>query len=219
MIGYDVKKNFDFPYVSLSITEFWRRWHISLGTWFREYVYIPLGGNRKGFFKTLRNLFVVFLLTGIWHGAGLGYLLWGITHGVCAVIERSIRDKKFYQKIPKVVKWAATMFVVFIGWQTFRLPDMGQLVGFFKIMLGLTSFEMITFTWEYYFTTRIVVMILIGCIGATLFSRKFFETSLAKVNQNKALFALQEVGILLLLILSVIYIVNSTYSPFIYFQY
>ena len=219
MMGFDVKKNFDFPYVSLSISEFWRRWHISLGTWFREYVYIPLGGNRKGFLKTLRNLFIVFLLTGIWHGAGLGYLLWGIMHGVCVVLERCVRNKRSYQKVPAVLKWAATMFIVFLGWQTFRLPDTTQLIEFFKVMFGMTRFDMITFTWEYYFTVRVWVMIIVGCLGATVLSFKFFVDLKEKINQNKVLYTIQEAGVLVLMILSVLYIVNSTYSPFIYFQY
>ena len=219
MMGFTVKANFNFPYVSLSITEFWRRWHISLGTWFREYVYIPLGGNRKGVLKTLRNLFIVFLLTGIWHGAGLGYLLWGIMHGICVVVERCIRNKKFYQKIPSVLKWGVTMFIVFLGWQTFRLPDMEQLINFFKIMMGITHFDTITFTWKYYFTFRVGIMIVIGCLGATFFSLKLFDRVKSQIRQSKFLFAVQEIGVLALFVLSVVYIVNSTYSPFIYFQY
>lgn len=87
LFGFKIKENFNFPYISKSISEFWRRWHISLGTWFREYLYIPLGGNRRGILKTLRNLFIVFLFTGIWHGAGWNYILWGVINGLCVVFE------------------------------------------------------------------------------------------------------------------------------------
>ena len=126
MFGFKLKENFSFPYLSTSITEFWRRWHISLGTWFREYVYIPLGGNRKGFYRTLVNLFIVFLITGVWHGAGAGYLCWGIAHGICIVAERCVRDKKLYKMIPGVVKWAVTTLIVMLGWQVFHIAGMSE---------------------------------------------------------------------------------------------
>lgn len=167
----------------------------------------------------MRNLFIVFLITGIWHGAGIGYLLWGITHGICVVIERCVRDKELYKRIPAVLKWAVTMFIVFSGWQVFRLPDTEQLLKFLSIMFGTVSFETITFTWKWYFTTRVVVMMLIGSLGATVLNFELFRNLYKKINTNALTFILQEIVILLLLILSVLYIVNSTYSPFIYFQY
>lgn len=107
VFGFNVAENFNFPYRSLSITEFWRRWHISLGNWFKEYVYIPLGGNRKGKKRTLCNLFIVFFITGVWHGAGMGYLFWGVLHGVCVLGERCLKDTSFYNKIPSYIKWLA----------------------------------------------------------------------------------------------------------------
>ena len=122
-LAFRFKENFNFPYTSLSITEFWRRWHISLGTWFREYLYIPLGGNRKGKGRTLVNLGIVFLTTGIWHGAGWNYIWWGALNGFFMIIERLSKDKTLYKKVPNAIKWIATMVIVFFSWQLFRFPS------------------------------------------------------------------------------------------------
>lgn len=219
MFGFNLKENFSFPYISTSITEFWRRWHISLGTWFREYIYFPLGGNRKGFYRTLVNLFIVFLVTGIWHGSGWGYLCWGIMHGICVVVERCIREKKFYQRIPKVIKWAVTMFIVMMGWQVFRLSGLSACIDFGKIMLGLTSFESINFTWQYYFTRKVVILALIGFLGATLLAWEKIKSLYQKIAALKSGFFIQEVLLLIVFVICILFIVNSTYSPFIYFQY
>ena len=120
LFGFEFKENFNFPYLSQSISEFWRRWHISLGTWFREYVYFPLGGSRVALGKTLRNLLIVFALTGIWHGAGWNYFLWGGANGLLVVIERIIQNKSFYKNVPNVIKYGFTMLVVLLLWQCFR---------------------------------------------------------------------------------------------------
>ncbi len=116
LFGIRCKENFDFPYRSCSITEFWRRWHISLGTWFREYVYIPLGGSRMGQRRTLLNLAIVFLLTGIWHGAGWSYVLWGGINGACVLSEKILWDRPLYQKMPKLLKWGVTSIITMFCW-------------------------------------------------------------------------------------------------------
>lgn len=219
MFGFKFKENFDFPYVSCSITEFWRRWHISLGTWFREYIYIPLGGNRKGRTRTLVNLFIVFLVTGIWHGAGWNYICWGILNGICIVVERCIKDKKIYQRIPQVIKWAVTMFIVLISWQIFRFPDMKNTAEFFGIMFGGIHFESLNFIYPYYFTMKIIVLMIIGIVGAVLFQSKSAERLQCRIKESKVLYGLQEVVLLVFMVVAVIFIVSSTYSPFIYFQY
>ena len=126
LFGFEVKDNFNFPYLSKSISEFWRRWHISLGSWFREYVYFPLGGSRAGYHRTLRNLAIVFTLTGIWHGAGWNYVLWGLVNGALVVLERVIQEKRFYQRTPNCVKWFATMVIVMIFWQFFRFSNVSD---------------------------------------------------------------------------------------------
>lgn len=219
LFGFRLKENFNFPYISKSITEFWRRWHISLGTWFREYLYIPLGGNRKGTIKTLRNLFIVFLFTGIWHGAGWNYILWGVINGLCVVFERCVRDKKWYVKIPGAVKWFVTMFIVFISWEIFRLPYLSDIKQYLGIMLGQVNFEYIDLTCLYFFDKRAVILMAIGIIGATLLGSKYCKKAEEMVNRKPALYIVQELGVFLLGIIVVLCMVNSTYSPFLYFQY
>ncbi|MBA4701242.1 MAG: MBOAT family protein [Ruminococcus sp.] len=219
LFGFRFKENFHFPYISASITEFWRRWHISLGTWFREYIYIPLGGNRKGKIRTLVNLFIVFLVTGIWHGAGWNYILWGALNGMCMLIERCIRDKKFYVRIPYVVKWGVTMFIVLISWQIFRIASLSDGADSLKIMFGITGFSSVNFTFAYYFTPKMITLAVFGILGATAFHKKCFYNIYSKVNESRILFVIQEVALFGIMILAVMFIINSTYSPFIYFQY
>ncbi len=218
ILGFSCKENFHFPYRSLSITEFWKRWHISLGAWFREYVYIPLGGNRRGLARTLLNLGVVFALTGIWHGASWKYMIWGAVNGILVMAERVYMKKPFYQKVPSIVKWAGTMMIVMLFWQFFRFPlaqDAYECIG----SLFRHSHADPLFTWRYFLDTKLMAMIAIGIFGATVLGSPRIKAGWDRVAQTKAGFALQEAVLLVLLMLSVIAIVSSTYSPFIYFQY
>lgn len=219
MFGFRFEENFDFPYVSLSITEFWRRWHISLGAFFREYLYFPLGGNRKGFPCTLRNIGIVFLVSGIWHGAGFGYLCWGMMHGTCQIIERCLKDKPVYQKTPKAIKYLFTMFVVMIGWEFFRLGSFTATYDFIKVMLGVTAFDWIPYTWQYFFTPKTITLMMIGIMGATVFSLRPLRDIWKKASQNRALYVGKIAVLFALMVISVLFMVNSNYSPFIYFQY
>ena len=218
VLGFDCKENFNFPYRSLSITEFWKRWHISLGSWFREYVYIPMGGNRRGLARTLLNLGVVFALTGIWHGASWKYIVWGAVNGILVIAERIYMRKPFYQKVPAVIKWAGTMFVVMLFWQFFRFPlaqDAYECIG----RMFRHSPDSVLFTWRYFLDTKLMVLLVVGISGATVLGSPRIKNCWRKVSQTGAGFALQEAVLMVLLLLSVIAIVSSTYSPFIYFQY
>lgn len=219
LFGFEFKENFQFPYVSSSISEFWRRWHISLGTWFREYLYFPLGGSKKGRNRTLVNLFIVFLVTGLWHGAGWNYILWGVLNGICVIIERCIQEKKFYIKTPYLIKWAITMFIVMISWLIFMSPDLTVAVDFMKLMFGFTSSEFVNFSYAYFFTLKNILLVIIALIGATALHLKWFQVLSDKINRSKVLFIIQEVVLFSFIIASVIFMVNSSYSPFIYFQY
>lgn len=219
LFGIRIKENFDFPYISQSISEFWRRWHISLGTWFRQYIYIPLGGNRKGFYRTLINLFTVFLLTGIWHGAGWNYILWGVINGIFVVGERCVRDKQWYVKIPAGVKWIVTMLIVFISWEVFRLPYLSDIRQYLGIMFGMIRFNAIDLTWQYFFEFKIIILMIAAILGATVLSSQKIKEVSYTINRSAVLFIVQEIIILLCGIISVMCIVNSTYSPFLYFQY
>ena len=219
LFGFRIKENFDFPYRSCSITEFWRRWHISLGTWLREYVYIPLGGSKMGQGRTLINLTIVFLLTGIWHGAGWSYVLWGGINGVCVLCERIVWDKPFYQKIPKLFKWCATSLVTMFCWELFRFETIGKLCDWLRMMVGVFSFERMLFTWEYFFTCRIIFLTVVAMLGATILGAASIQDVWKRFVATKWGFAVQEVGVLALFAISILCMVNTTYKPFIYFQY
>lgn len=219
LLGFSVKENFQFPYLSCSITEFWRRWHISLGTWFREYVYFPLGGSRRGKTRTLVNVGIVFFLTGVWHGAGWSYMLWGTINGVCNMVEKVISDRKWYQKIPRLVKWFVTMVITFFCWQVFRFEDLGQCLEWFRVMFGLTTFETLSYTWQYYFDTRMVFLMLVAMLGCTVLGLPKVQNLGQRIYASKWGYGICQVGLLVLFGISVLFMVNSTYSPFIYFQY
>lgn len=219
MLGFSVKENFNFPYISTSITEFWRRWHISLGTWFREYIYFPLGGSRVKKARTIFNIAVVFVLTGIWHGAGWTYMLWGGINGICNIAEKLLSNVKLYQKTPKIVKWAFTMAVVFFCWELFRFEDFDLCKEWIKTMLGMSDASVIPYGWQYYFDTRIITFAVFGILGSTLFGLPKVQSNYNKFLTTKTGYAIHELVILLLFIVAVLFMVNSSYSPFIYFQY
>lgn len=218
-MGFDFDSNFKFPYISTSITEFWRRWHITLGVWFKTYIYIPLGGNRKGKRRTLINNMVVMLISGVWHGVGLNYILWGILHGVCVVFEKATEKNSFFRRIPSLIKWAVTMFVVMIGWELFRTESLAEFVAFIKKLIGVGVSSSPTFTLRYYLTTKMIVMIIIAIIGSTLMCYIINSTPIKKFTKMKGFEVIKYIVVLCLLLVVLTSIVNSTYSPFIYFQY
>lgn len=219
IFGFDVKENFNFPYRSKSIAEFWRRWHISLGTWFREYVYFPLGGSRVSMKKTLRNLGIVFLLTGIWHGASWNYIIWGCLNGFFVILERLIQNKPLYKKTPNFIKHICTMIIVMICWQFFRFEQMGTMVQCWKIMLGIVSYPVIRYTWRYYFDAQIVVLAIVGILGATVLGSDRIRRFYHRLSATTIGYGLQEIVLLVLFYAAILFMVNSTYSPFLYFQY
>ncbi len=213
MFGFKFMENFNYPYISKSITEFWRRWHISLSTWFKEYLYIPLGGNRRG--NVYVNLFIVFLVTGIWHGADWSFVLWGLWHGLFILIERFIRNKKFYINIPNIIKHIVTMLIVILGWVLFRADNLEQAVGFIKTMFGFGTASALTFEYRYFINKKLIFWIVMAAIG----SMPFIANKLKKYTGRKSFEILTTIGIAILFVISIIFVVNSTYSPFIYFQF
>ena len=219
ILGFEFDENFNFPYRSKSVSEFWRRWHISLGMWFRQYIYFPLGGNRKGKGRTLFNLGVVFALTGIWHGAGWNYIIWGAINGMFVIVEHVIMKKDFYKKIPDWIKYVFTMVVVMGFWQLFRFQYVEEAVSVITAALGITKASFIPYTWKYFVDNRILVFTLIGIVGATLFGSEKVMEKYKAFTSTKAGYILQEAGVIILFLISVMYMVSSTYSPFIYFQY
>ncbi|WP_365960255.1 MBOAT family O-acyltransferase [uncultured Clostridium sp.] len=213
MFGFEFMENFNYPYISKSITEFWRRWHISLSTWFREYLYIPLGGNRRG--NIYFNLFVVFLVTGIWHGAAWIFILWGLWHGFFILIERAIRNKEWYINVPRTIKYIVTMLIVILGWVLFRADNLEQAIGFIKTMFGFSKAIDITFEYSYFINKKLIFWIVISIFGSLPFATNYLK----KYKKSKNFEVLSTIIISLLFIVSIIFVVNSTYSPFIYFQF
>lgn len=218
IFGFHFLENFNYPYISKSITEFWRRWHISLGTWFKEYVYIPLGGNRQGKYRTYFNLLIVFFITGIWHGANWTFILWGMWHGLFIVIERfcGITGKDENQS-NSIFRHVYTILVFVFGWTMFRADSVEQGLGFIATMIGIQQPEYVPVTVGAYLTIKTIIIIgaaLLFCtpLGANLFSGNALASRFeVQVAQNISL-----VGIL---ILSIASLAASTYNPFIYFRF
>lgn len=215
MFGFDFVKNFDYPYISKSVTEFWRRWHISLGTWFREYVYIPLGGNRVGTAKMIRNIFVVWLLTGLWHGAAWNFVAWGLYYGLLLFLEKYL-IKKYIDRLPEIVKWIYTILLVMIGWVFFFAPSLGSAFSYLGTMFGMGASGFVDATGLYYFGGYILLFIIAAiCSGPGLY-RRFFRFSVRKGNYHVVLTI---AAYALILILCTAYLVNATYNPFLYFRF
>ena len=219
IIGFDFADNFSFPYLSTSITEFWKRWHISLGIWLKTYLYIPLGGNRLGEKLTLFNILVVMLISGIWHGAGIAYFLWGGMHGVCMLFERVLQKRNWFQSIPKPLKWFATMFIVMMGWEIFRVGTIEKVIEFMKVLFGIYPTSNVSFTWNYYFTFKVGFMLTVASIGATALTWITESEVFARYKNFMFAQGLYYFGLVSLFIVVLIHIVNSKYSPYIYFQY
>ncbi len=215
IFGFKFLENFNYPYISKSITEFWRRWHISLSTWFKNYVYISLGGNRKGLFKTIRNLGIVFLLTGIWHGAAWNFVIWGLWHGFFIILEKALKIKeKSKTLLVNILRHIYTIFIFIIGWVIFRSDDMTYAINYLKNMFCLNNHSN-SYPLSYYLD-RFEVIIL---IAAVMCSMPLFSKMLEKSNNNKILKAAINVWLIVLLVFSTMFIANSTYNPFIYFRF
>lgn len=215
MFGFEFMKNFDYPYTSSSITEFWRRWHISLGSWFREYVYIPLGGNRVSVPKHIRNILVVWLLTGLWHGAAWNFIFWGLYYGVLLLIEKYLL-KDLLERLPGFVKHIYTMLLVMIGWVFFFSPGIGSAFSYLGAMFGIGGGGFLNRTTFYYLRSYFLLFVILILCSTPYTYRKFFRFSFEGAKERRA-FALT--AYLLIFLLSAAYLVNATYNPFLYFRF
>lgn len=216
MFGFDFLENFNYPYVSSNITGFWRRWHISMSTWFRDYIYIPLGGNRSG--NVYVNLLVVFLVTGLWHGAAWNFVLWGLWHGMFLLIERIINKRGVRIKIPIVLKWFYTMLVIILGWVLFRSPNLSYAWEYIGVMFGLVAPANVGFTVGWYLTSKIMTMLVIGSFACVPWKR-VFPTFFEKISGTNLDYAVKAGSILMLFIITIMFVMTSTYNPFIYFRF
>lgn len=211
MFGFDFKENFDHPYVSRSVTEFWRRWHISLGSWFRDYVYIPLGGNRKGKARQLLNITIVWALTGFWHGASWNFMLWGLYYAVFLIIEKLWLLKRL-DKAPRFISHFYAVVVAFAGWVLFELTDLTACGNYYKTMFGFGSGGAWQTADGFYLKTFALVFLIAALSCSSLFSNLFHKLP------KKAQSVLSPVLIVLSLVLCTGYLVDATYNPFIYFR-
>ena len=222
MFGFRFMENFNYPYISKSITEFWRRWHISLSTWFKDYLYIPLGGNRSGI--VYLNLLVVFLATGIWHGAEWGFLIWGLWHGIFILLERMLKKKNVQIKVPGFVKWIYTMLVVVLGWVLFKLEDIVSALSYLGVMFHTHSHEYNAFELGYYLNGRLIFILIMAVIVAIPWAQvlpRHIAAYLAEFLSatDGVLVIVRRVLLVALLLISMICIMNNTYNPFIYFRF
>ena len=205
ILGFDFPRNFNYPYISRSITEFWRRWHITLGSWFKEYVYIPLGGNRVGRLRLYINLFIVWFLTGFWHGASYNFILWGIYFFILISIEKA-GLLRFLEK-NKIISHIYSIFFIIIGWAIFAVVDLEQL----KILLQRMFTINIDNEWIYYIRNYGITFII-----ATLFSTPIIKNIYNKFVKSDIL---NTIILITIFLLCIAYLVDATYNPFLYFRF
>lgn len=212
MLGFEFLKNFNYPYIAKSITDFWRRWHISLSTWFKEYVYIPLGGNRKGVKRQIFNLLVVWGLTGLWHGAAYNFLLWGLYYGILLILEKFVL-KRFLDKLPSALQHIYTLFVVCIGWALFYFTDMTQLGSFladlFNFANGLCGAQAFNLIMSY------LPILIVAAVASTPLAAKVYD----RFSMSSHIWIFETAFCAVVLLISTASLVNQSYNPFLYFRF
>lgn len=216
MFGFHFMENFDYPYISKSITEFWRRWHISLSSWFKDYVYIPLGGSREGTFKLIRNILIVWLLTGLWHGSEWTFVIWGMFIGILLVIEKLLLNK-YIEKLPSIVRRIYTLFIIMISFIIFSGSNINES---FNNIVGLFNFSnpfINKFTIHYLKDYGLVLII------AIFLSTPILKNTIIKLKENKKINniinILEIIVLLILLVIVTSYLIDSSYNPFLYFRF
>lgn len=217
MIGFKFPENFNYPYVADSVTDFWRRWHMTLSSWFRDYVYIPLGGNRVSTLKHIRNILVVWMLTGLWHGASWNFIIWGIYFGVILIIEKYFLNK-ILEKLPRIIRNIYAMFIVMISFIIFSSDDMSSALTVIK---GLFSFSSLKFSNDfiiYYIRSYGVIL-----IGGLVLCTPLIKNAINKLRENKILnyiINIFEVIVLVLIFVTITsMLIDSSYNPFLYFRF
>ena len=217
MFGFHFLENFNYPYMATSITDFWRRWHISLSSWFRDYVYIPLGGNRKGAKKQIRNILIVWLLTGLWHGANYTFIVWGLLFGIMLIIEKFILSK-YLKNTPYIIKRIYTLFIVLISFVIFKSDNISEA---FNIIKGLFGFNTKVFSNSFtiYYLKSYFIILLLGIILSTPLLSNII-TRLRKNNTlNKFINLFEPLLIILILVLVTACLIDNSYNPFLYFRF
>lgn len=212
MMGFEFLKNFNYPYIAKSITDFWRRWHISLSTWFKEYVYIPLGGNRKGVKRQILNLLIVWGLTGLWHGAAYNFVLWGLYYGLLLILEKFVL-KKFLDRLPSFVQHIYTLFIIIIGWGLFYFTDVGQLGEF---MVDLFNFgNGICGDQAFNLIMSNMPMLIIAAVASTPLATMLYT----RFEHRRFMWIPETLYCMGVLAVSTASLVNQSYNPFLYFRF
>ncbi len=212
MFGFEFVQNFNFPYKAVSITDFWRRWHISLSSWFRDYVYIPLGGNRKGILRTIFNIFVVWSLTGLWHGAAWNFIAWGMYYGVLLILEKYAL-KKALERVPVILRHIGTLIVVMIGWVFFSSENITQATDFIGALVGFGNGEFIDSQAMYLLSENLFSVFAMGLSAAGVFEM------ISTREETRVYKSFKCVLYLVIFVICIAYLVSETYNPFLYFRF
>ena len=217
IFGFHFPENFNYPYISKSITEFWRRWHISLSTWFKDYVYIPLGGNREGKYKQIRNILIVWLLTGIWHGANWTFLIWGLLFGIILIIEK-IWLNKFMEKLPSFIRRIYVLFIVMILFIIFNSDNMSVALTNIKGLFGMNKEAFVNDYTLHYLKSYLPVLI-IALLGSTPFIKILIDKLRKNKYVNNIINILEPILIVVILVVVTSYLIDNSYNPFLYFRF
>lgn len=214
MFGFEFLENFNYPYIATSITDFWRRWHISLSSWFRDYIYIPLGGNRVSKIKWIRNIFIVWLLTGLWHGSAWNFIIWGLYFGILLIIEKIFLNK-YLEKLPKILSRIYVLIIVMISFIIFSGENMNQIIQNIGGLVGCAESNFISKESLYYFKSYLVVFI-VAIIGATPIFKNIIQN---RKNIDKFINILEPIYLLIIFVISTSYIIDGSFNPFLYFRF
>jgi alginate O-acetyltransferase complex protein AlgI len=215
MFGFEFLENFSHPYASKSVSEFWRRWHISLSSFFRDYVYIPLGGNRRG--NVYAHLLIVFFLTGLWHGAAWNFIVWGLWHGAFMLAERRCRGRRL--RVPAVARRLYTVLVVAVGWVLFRADSLGDAWTYLQSLFGLRAPVRMRFETGFYLNNYLIFVVLIGALGALDLHGWARRRWAVTPRRQSAWHAARTLAACVTLLLAAVAVLASTYNPFIYFRF
>ena len=226
IFGMDFDENFDFPYISKSITEFWRRWHITLGSWFRDYIYIPLGGNRRGLLIQIRNIIIVWALTGAWHGASWNFVLWGLYFGIILILEKTFL-LKLLKKLPNIFSHIYTIILILISWVIFAFEDLNRVKEYLQTMFNLNNLPLVNNEALYYLRNYIIIIIvaIIYSIPIVKFMKNKIRQKKSKeeykLRKNMKIFIsiASSICLVLIVLVSTSSLVNNSFNPFLYFRF
>ena len=217
MFGFHFPENFNYPFIAQSISEFWRRWHISMGTWFREYIYIPLGGNRVSKLKWIRNIFIVWFCTGLWHGANWNFILWGLYFGVLLAVEKLVLGK-ILDRFPRWLRHVYTMVLVFMSFILFHIENLPDMLTHIGQMFGAGGIALADVPSLYYLKSYALLLI-IACIGSTDLPKNMMESLKNKEKWGAVMAIVQPVAYALMLLVVTGYLIDATFNPFLYFRF